>query len=290
MIIKEALKDALSLLGESSTALIDVEVLLSFTLDVSKEYLISHPDKEVEEADMTLFKFYLERLKSGEPLAYIINSKEFFSLDFYVDKRVLIPRPETEFLVERSLNFLRNYEDVKGRFKVLEVGTGSGNISVSIAKSLLNEGVDAVEEILALDVSEDALDVAKMNAEQHSVDYLIRFVQSDLLEAIDDGEEFDLIVANLPYIGESVHRHIDENVEKFEPSLALFAGENGLDLYEKLFLDLITKNINFNLILIEFGFGQAEDFAIVVDKYFPGNWSIKQDLAGIDRFLIVTNN
>jgi release factor glutamine methyltransferase len=289
MIIKEALRDAAGLLCERETSVLEAEALLAFTLDVPKEYLIAHATEALEQEDYNVFKFYVGRLLKGEPMAYIMNSKEFFGLDFYVDNRVLIPRPETEFVVEKSLNYIRSADEDK-RVRVLELGTGSGNISISLARAMMNEGSDALDEILALDISDDALEVARLNADQQSVDHLIHFVQSDLLESVDDGEEFDLIVANLPYIGEKIHRHLDDDVEKYEPALALFGGDNGLKLYERLFKGLDGRQIQFEFLVAEFGYGQSEDMAELAQEYFGDNWSIEKDLAGIDRFLIVSNN
>lgn len=262
--------------GVTPTALLDCELLLAFILAEKKEYLLAHGDEEVSGEDEKLFLSYLERVKMGEPIAYIVGEKEFFGLDFFVDSRVLIPRPETEFLVERALEFLEE----KGGRKIIDVGTGSGCIAVSIARNLPGN-----EEIQMVDISEEALAVARMNAERHEVEDRVQLFQSDLLEEADD--YYDVIVANLPYIGEVKHRFVAENTEKFEPAVALFGGEDGLVLYKKMFQQIRDRNIRFRLLLGEFGFDQAGDMEKLLNNYFEQNWEIFDDLAGIPRFFIV---
>ena len=286
MIIKEILKEGVTFLGASDTAVLDCEVLLMHVLGVEQDFLISHGDEDVSSDLAQLFRAYLERVKDGEPVAYLIDKKEFFGLDFFVDKRVLIPRPETEQLVESVLEYLSDFEG--DRFcRILDVGTGSGNISVSIAKTLSDQ--ERGSDIDAVDISEDALEVARLNAEQHGVEDKIRFYLSDLLENIDNGDEFDVIVANLPYIGEIEHRHVSEETEKHEPEGALFGGLDGLKLYKKMFQQIAEKKIGFKRIFGEFGYGQVGDMKELLDKYFEQRWEVKKDLAGIDRMFIVSS-
>lgn len=281
MKIVEALKSGINFLDQCETAILDSEVVLAHVLGVEKEYLFAHGDSEVEDALISLFYKYLDRVKNGEPVGYITNSKEFFGLDFFVDKRVLVPRPETEMLVEKVLQFLKSNSEEGRNFRVLDVGTGSGNIAIALAKNFDNQ------EILAFDVSEDAVDVARINVGQHGLDGRVHVCQSDLLDAIDDGENFDVIVANLPYVGKVKNNEVDENVEKYEPCDALFAGSDGLELYKKLFQQIRDKNISFGLLLGEFGSMQRKDLEILLNKYFERRWVIERDLAGKDRMFAV---
>ncbi len=284
MTIKELLKEGSSFLGASDTSILDVEVILAFVLGVERDYLIPHDDEEVEEALVDLCKKYLIRVKDGEPVAHIINEKEFYGLNFFVDERVLIPRPETEHLVEEVLDFLRESEQEE-MFRLIDVGTGSGNIAVSIAKVFGDDG--GLIDFDAVDISEEALEVARVNAAQHAVEDRVRIYQSDLLENVDDGEEFDVIVANLPYIGEVKHHFVSKEAEKYEPNVALFGGEDGLQLYKKMFQQIQDKNVEFKLLLGEFGFAQGDDMRALLNKYFEHKWEVKKDLAGIDRMFIV---
>ncbi|MBT4916812.1 peptide chain release factor N(5)-glutamine methyltransferase [Candidatus Peregrinibacteria bacterium] len=286
MNIRELLKEGVSFLDASDTALLDCEVLLKHVLGVESDFLVSHIDDEVSPDMADLFMSYLERVQEGEPIAYITNEKEFFGLNFFVDDRVLIPRPETEHLVEAVFEYVNEIKGDSG-FRILDVGTGSGNIAISVARALSDEGV--VVDIDAIDISEDALDVARLNAEQHGVEDRIQFYQSDLLENFDDDEDFDVIIANLPYIGEVKHRHVSGDTEKYEPNGALFAGEDGLDLYKKMFQQIVDKKLGYKRIFGEFCYGQSEDISLLLNKYFEHRWEIKKDLAGIDRMFIVSS-
>lgn len=261
--------------GEFLSAL-DCEVILAHALGCSREYLLAHGEEEVDGFVLDLFGEYVERVRNGEPVAYITGEKEFFGLSFFVDNRVLVPRPETEMIVEKVLEYLG---DRKAR--VLDVGTGSGNIAVSVAKG--NEDVD----VLALELEDGACEVARLNAEQHGVDDRVNVFQSDLLEAVDEGEGFDVIVANLPYIGEEKHRYVSAATEMHEPHAALFGGFDGLQLYKKMFQELQDKGISFDLMMGEFGFAQGEDMAELLDRFFDQRWVIEKDLAGIERIFCV---
>lgn len=286
MLIRDLLVYAYESLGAKESAILDSELLLAYALGESREYLTAHSGDELEnEAVLSLFRAYLKRVVDGEPVAYILGEKEFYGLDFFVDNRVLLPRPETELIVEKVLEYFRS-DELAGvsSFRLLDVGTGSGNIVVSIAKTALDVFVDAD----AVDISDDALEVARLNAQQHCVEDRVSFFNSDLLENIDDAEKYDVIVANLPYIGEVDNSFVEENVEKYEPSLALFGGDDGLELYKKMFQQVLDKGVSFDLMIGEFGFGQSEEVSLLLNKYFDHrSCSIEKDLAGIDRIFVI---
>ena len=271
MTISQLLKQDLKL------QLLDKELLLSYVLGVERVDLMINADKEVSHGDELLYKSYLQRLKGGEPVAYIVKGKEFFGLDFYVDERVLIPRPETEKMVEVALSFAP-----KGS-QILDVGTGSGCISVALAK----KGEFA---ITAVDVSTTALEVARLNAESHGVDGEIDFFESDLLEIFKEDKlpnHFEVICANLPYIGEKSFRHVSASAEKFEPYTALFSGEDGLDLYRRLLADLGGSVVTFDVLIGEFCFEQGEAVREMLINAGFDNFEIVKDDAGIERFFVV---
>lgn len=287
MRIGDLLKQGTDFLKYRKNAVLDCEVVLAHVLGVDSAYLLAHNNEEVSEDLYALFGVYLKRLKSGEPVAYIVQEKEFFGLNFFVDKRVLVPRPETELLVEKVIEYI-NAQSYKGtKLRILDVGTGSGNIAVALARYFEDNGLDLIDEIVAVDSDEAAIEVAKINIEQHTVDHKINVFQSDLLEVLEDYESFDIIVANLPYIGEVENRFVSADVEKYEPSGALFAGNDGLELYKKMFQQIKDKNINFDIMIGEFGFGQKKSLEEVLNKYFEHEWDIEQDLAGIDRVFII---
>jgi len=277
-------------LGAHDTSILDAEVLLCYVLGETKEHLFAHASDEVADENLEkLYIQYLNRVKIGEPIAYITGEKEFYGMDFLVNENVLVPRPETEMLVDKVLGFMRENFDNHGKFRVLDVGTGSGNIAVSIAKNSEDEGLDMIECIDAIDVSEEALEVARENVLQHGVEDRVNVFYSNLLEDIDEDEVYDVIVANLPYIGTVTNGHVEENVKEHEPNGALFAGKDGLDLYKKLFQELKERNMPWKLLVGEFGDGQLPDLENLLSKYFAQGWAIEKDLAGIPRMFVVFN-
>lgn len=284
MNIKELIEDGVDFLGSHQGARLDCEVILAFTIGENKEYLIAYSDQEVGDAMVRMYYHYLDRLKAGEPVAYIIQQKEFFGLNFFVDKRVLIPRPETEQVVSEVISFVEGSGEA---VRFLDVGTGSGNIPLSVVNYFKVNGQDIFEKVMAFDLSEGALEVARMNAEQLGVDDQVEFFGSDLLEVLDEGESFDVITANLPYIGEEKNRFVSPSAEKYEPHMALFGGADGLVLYRRMFDQIRDKGIGFKLLIGEFGFAQSEDVAEMLEEYFSGKWRIVKDLAGIDRLFMI---
>lgn len=277
-------------LGAHDTSVLDAEVLLCYVFGETKEYLFAHANDEVDDENLEkLYVQYLDRVKKGEPIAYITGEKEFYGLDFLVNENVLVPRPETEMLVDKVLSFMRENFDKHGKYRVLDIGTGSGNIAVSIAKNSEHLEDDMVEYVDAIDVSDDALKVAFENVLQHGVEGKVKVFNSDLLEDIGEDEHYHIIVANLPYIGEVENNHVEKNVRDYEPKGALFAGDDGLELYKKLFQQISERDMNWKMMIGEFGFGQRKNLEVLLNKYFEQKWAIEKDLAGIDRMFVVFN-
>lgn len=271
MKIHDAVNAGVSAFGGFKGSRLNCEILLAHILGKSREYVFAHNFDDVPEKKITEFLKLVSENRNGCPIAYLISSKEFYGLDFYVDERVLIPRPETELLLDIAVSCLPD------RGRVLDVGTGSGAIAVSLLKKLPD--ISAV----ALDISSDALSVAKINAGKHGVLDRIEFIQSDLLEGVSGG--FDVICANLPYIGSEDFVH--ENVRKFEPNGALFPGEDGLGLYKKLFQQLKRGSVDFRYLMGEFGFGQTGGISELLNKYFVQKWRIEKDLQMIPRVFVL---
>lgn len=181
---------------------------------------------EVPEGDgLARFRDWVSRRAQGEPVAYLVGHREFFSLKLAVGSRVLIPRPETEHVVTDVLDYL---ETLSGPVRVLDVGTGSGAIAVAVAKHAPNAS------LVAVDISDEALQVARANAATHDVTERIEFVVSDLFQALGDPVAFDVIAANPPYIGTDEKGTVAEDVVKFEPHTALFSGADGMELIGRL--------------------------------------------------------
>lgn len=279
MNIEQAISEYSHLLTKESSPRHLGELLFAYVLGKSQEWTIAHLEFDVNDTDLKKFVLLASRYAKGEPLAYLTNKKEFYGLEFYVDERVLIPRPETEYLVEEAVNFVQK-KCSKLRPVMLDIGTGSGNIAISIAKQL-NE-----VDVFALDVSEKALEVALINARNREVNNKIQFIHSNLLDNFFV-QKVDVIVANLPYIGTEVNRFVESNTLEFEPNSALFAGSDGLDLYKKMFQQLQARKIDFSFMVAEFGFGQSDAMKNVLNQYFDHNFRVEKDLAGIDRYFIV---
>lgn len=199
---------------------------------------------------------------------------EFYKLKLRVDKRVLIPRPETELIVD---------EIIKNKPKtLLDIGTGAGNIAIAAAKNLPKL------QVVATDVSAEALEMAKINAKYHQVDSQIDFVQSDLLTNIPSGSQFDFIATNLPYIPHDRIDVLESSVKDFEPHVALDGGDDGFELYRRLFKQIVDKKIDFRMLMGEIDYTHGELAINEMYQIFRGNrCQVKLDLAHKQRFLFV---
>lgn len=251
----------------------EMEIYLAFLLKKNRLQLLSHGEEDIPVGKLAdLQKAWVDIL-NGKPIQYLTNRKEFYGIDFYVDERVLIPRDETEQLVDLVL------KHASKKAKILEVGTGSGAISIALKST--NQEFD----IFACDVSKDALEVAKINSKNLD----IRFIESDLLEAIPN-EDFEILVANLPYIGEVKNHFIADSVKNYEPAVALFGGYDGLRLYAKMFDQVLAQKRNFKFIFGEIGFSHGLAIKELCEQKFPhGNFRLSQDLSGLDRHFMVEN-
>lgn len=250
----------------------EMEVFLSFLLQVDRSALLARSDEEVPVHLLAPLQTGWVQLMDGCPVAYLTHQKEFYGLPFYVDERVLVPRDATEAMVEFAI-----HEATEGA-TVLEIGTGSGAVAVSLSH------VRPDLTVFASDISADALAVANKNCIQHNAH--ITFFESDLLEKVPVFKA-QLLLANLPYIGEQTHHFIAENVEKYEPSVALFGGDNGLRLYERLFSQLVERP-TFDAMMGEIGFTQAEELKALAHRFFPqAELEIRPDAEGFDRNFIL---
>ena len=223
MITFEALKIGSNLLREHriESHLIDSEILLSKTLNTSREQILTNLNKKVDENKISKFKNYIKRRCRKEPIAYILEEKEFWSKKFKVTSDVLIPRPETELLVEQLTN---NFEGKK--ISILDIGTGSGCIIISLLCNL-NQSYG-----LGIDISEKAIKIARDNAVKHNLFHKLKFTNKSFESVIN--KKFDLIVSNPPYIDRNLIKNLSDDIKKFEPRMALDGGNDGLDLVKKV--------------------------------------------------------
>ncbi|MFA4930776.1 MAG: peptide chain release factor N(5)-glutamine methyltransferase [Patescibacteria group bacterium] len=245
----KALQDA----GITSAGL-DAELLLSLASGLAKEDLFFYPETLLEESVYFQFERYIARRKNREPVAYLIAKKEFFGINFDVDPSVLIPRPDTEEVVTRALDYIKENIDNR-KIDIIDVGTGSGSIIVAIAVTLKKWAQDhnfdiSKIKLYASDISKEALKIAEHNAKQHQVANMITFIESDLLQNIDNLHDIDLWLLNLPYLSWQNRHEYDEELT-YEPGMALFAGIDGLDAYRKFFQQLIDRKITPKRIILE---------------------------------------
>jgi len=260
-----------SILDQSSQhnlSSLDFELLLAHTIKEDRTRLYSHPEQKVSNTQFKNFKSLLKKRQKGTPLAYLIHKKPFYNLEFYVDDRVLIPRPETELIVEKILNIKPS--------TLLDVGVGSGTIALTCAYNLNNC------QVAAVDICEQALAVAQQNAQSFKLS--VDFYCSDLITAIKNSSHFDIIAANLPYIGTETNSCVSTATCKHEPHLALFSGKDGLDHYRRLLSQIQLKKITYHYLIGEFGFGQEKAIMDLLEDY---DYTIENDLAGIPRIFIV---
>ena len=209
----------------------NAELLLMFTLECDRAYLFAHPERELTVEEQDRFEESLTQRARGVPAQYITGHQEFWGMDFIVSPAVLIPRPETEHVIETVLQLVEKDDGGKaslpGPIQIVDLGTGSGSIALALAKELPRA------EIHATDISAAALDVAHANAARHQLENRIHFHQTDLLQVFDPGT-FDFVVSKPPYVGESEEDEVQLEVRKFEPRNAVFAGPTGLEVIERL--------------------------------------------------------
>lgn len=254
----------------------EMEVFLAHLLGVSRLDLIAHNEEEVPVEKLADLQVGWAQIEDGKPVAYLTQEKEFYGLNFYVDERVLVPRDATERLVDKVL------ERAQTGARILEIGTGSGAISVA----LKHHRPDL--ELMATDVSQDALEVANKNIVQHALN--IGLIHSDLLQEVPLAP-FDILVANLPYIGRETNHFIAENVQKHEPEVALFGGSDGLQLYAQLFQQIRTQEWEIPVIMGEIGFTQGRDIERLAEEHLPfHSFELLQDYQDLDRHFVLTAN
>src|SRR6266567_4812815 len=211
----------------------NAELLLMFVLGCDRAYLYGHPERELTQEEQSRYEDALARRSQGMPAQYITGHQEFWGMDLIVTPAVLIPRPETEHLIETVLTLAaENGSSTNDRpfskdLRIADIGTGSGCIALALAKEFPHA------EVHATDISTAALEVARANAARHQLEHRVQFHETDLLAGMDPGA-FDFVVSNPPYVGESEEDHVQLEVRKFEPRKAVFAGPSGLEVIQRL--------------------------------------------------------
>lgn len=275
MQIKEALKIANEKLSESSTPQLDSRLLLCKALDCTHEKLLLNYNQELSKESEEQFFQLIARRVEIEPVAYILQSQEFYALKFFVNKDVLIPRPDTELLVDALIKECSKKDEVS----ILELGTGSGAISVALAANL------PLAKITATDISEQALLVAQKNSYANKTSAQILFKKSDWYKNIE-AFQYDYIISNPPYIDRSEGAYMATETKRFEPELALYAEDGGLASY-KIIIESAHRYLKpKGKIFLEIGYRQKDAISTLLNQHNFTNTIALQDLAGHDRVVI----
>ncbi|MDC0988804.1 peptide chain release factor N(5)-glutamine methyltransferase, partial [Candidatus Pelagibacter sp.] len=278
MNIQSALTEGLNILKNKSilSAKLDSEILMAKALGKKREYIILNDDKIIKEQNLKYFKELVHERATRKPIAYLLKKKSFWNSEFYVNKNTLIPRPDTEIILEQVLKFTIN----KNYLNILDIGVGSGCILLSILKERKNFYGTGI------DISRNSLDICKMNAKKLLLDRRVKFFKSDV-DKFAIGK-YDLIVSNPPYISRCDLKYLENDVIKFEPKLALDGGLDGLSVIRKVIKkssELLKKNGKF---ILEIGFDQKNKvIKLLNNKGFYINSTVK-DLANNDRCIIST--
>jgi release factor glutamine methyltransferase len=265
------------------SASLDAQIILEHVLGKDRAFLLSHPETPVSREECLEIDSLTTRRVSGEPIAYLTGKKEFYGYDFIVNRNVLIPRPETDYLIENALEYLKLENDkiIKSQNVILDLGTGSGCVAISLALELAKKYDDSKYDIVATDISAEALEVAERNAKVHKVN--VNFLESDLLSNPLLPDKFDLILANLPYVPNNSE---EQEKLRFEPQSAIFAEDNGSSIIKE-FLEQAKSRLNDSgLILVELDPRNAVEIQnFAEDLYQNRKIKLTKDLAGHDRYL-----
>jgi release factor glutamine methyltransferase len=261
----------------SSTPRLDAEVLLSHCSKINRIHFFTHPEQILDNGTLTDYDEAIKRRQNGEPVSYIIGHKEFWSLPFHVDSDVLIPRPDTEFIVEETLAaMIEQWQDC---WSILEIGTGSGAISIALASEQKNANITAT------DISERALQVARKNAQRNNVADRISFIQGDMFTSLKV-QRFDMIISNPPYISYRDFPLLPEGIRCYEPHMALIAGNDGTEFHRQLIEEGLSYLKPGGWLIMEMGTGQGK----TIQKYFEAAQcyeaiNIRHDYAGMERVI-----
>ena len=279
MTIKQTLAKGMIILKSNNidSPKLKARLLLQYVLKKTRQYLIVYDNEEVGKKEQWEYFVNIDKLAKGVPLQHITHTQEFMKMDFYVDENVLIPRPDTEILVEEVINIAKRID----KPQILDLCTGSGAIAISIAKNVQNA------EVYAIDISEKALNVASENAQR--LEAKVKFIKSDLFKNLKN-MKFDIIVSNPPYIKKEDIKFLSEDVKK-EPQIALDGGYDGLDFYRKISKQAIDYLKFGSFLCFEIGYDQKEEVTEIIDnlEHYKGTYC-KKDLCGNDRIIITQVN
>jgi release factor glutamine methyltransferase len=279
--ISETLKQASEQLRAASVPndVLDAQTLLAEALGKDRTYLIVNFNQQLSDDLLAQYQTLIARRVSGEPLQYITGHQEFFGLEFEVTPEVLIPRPETEILVEETIRLVHQIKIAEP--VIVDVGTGSGCIAVTLARELSTARVNAC------DISSAALNVARRNAAKHKLEERMQFIQSDLLSAFPETKFADFILSNPPYVAASELPGLQREVRDWEPHLALSDFADGLSFYRRLLEEAPARLKSGGYLICEMGYTQSETVTAMVNRQIWDEPRLLDDLQGIPRTLVL---
>ena len=250
---------------------LDAQLIIMEALDITRAKLLTYPDMEISKKQYENIISMTKQRLNYKPMQYILGRCEFMGLDFYVNENTLIPRGDTEILVEQAIATIND----SGFNSVLDIGTGSGAIAISLAHY-------TKAKVTAVDISDKALEVANINAEKNNVS--VDFIKSDLFDNVK--ESFDIIVSNPPYIETDIIETLDSQVRDFEPHIALDGGKDGLDFYKKIVQNCHKYLNTGGYLMFEIGYNQGEALVSIMKNADFSEIQLKKDLSGLDRLVI----
>ena len=275
-------KKLIEITKDYKIAYIETQILISHSLNLSKTKLISNALIELNENEINKIETLINRRLNFEPIAYITNKKEFYGIDFYVNNSVLIPRVETEEIIDLIKEYINKEIDKNKKFSICDIGAGCGNISITLKKLFENADITAIE------ISEKAIQIIKKNCENILQNKnSINIINADAL-SFTPKNKFDIIVSNPPYVALKDKDNLQRDLN-FEPENALYSGYDGMDFYRNFF-NIIDRYLKYSgAFFFEIGFNQGKELINICESFNIKNAEIKKDLSGKDRFLICYN-
>lgn len=282
--IKDILTVGVGRLGEREylNPILDAQLLLASVIKVDRNYLYGHLEEEVSAEDVRTFLALIDIRAKGYPLQYILKSQEFMGLELFVSEGVLIPRPDTEILVEKLIEICKSKFSDKSELKILEIGTGSGAIAISLAYNLENA------QVYTVDIADAPLEVAKANAERYGLQNRVKLLKGDMFEPLSElqvSEKFDIIVSNPPYIASEEIDKLQIEVATFEPRLALDGGVDGLYFYREITAESTAYLNPHGILAFEIGYDQAEAVKTLMEQDYE-DIELISDYGNHDRVLL----
>ena len=279
MKIKDIINYGVAMIKNTESPSLETQMMIAKVIEKDRLYIMLNLEEDIDESKVEIIKTMIDKRKDSYPLQYILGEREFWGMDFKVSEGVLIPRQDTEILVEETLKKLKDNKH-KSNLKGFEIGVGSGIISITLLKEI------ETLTMIGVDINDKAIELTKANALKHEVSDRLCILNSNLFEKINKENQFDFIISNPPYIETKVIDSLQEDIKQHEPKLALDGGEDGLDFYRAIIEQSKSYISPEGFIAFEIGYNQAEAVKkIFVENGYP-NVTIAKDLAGFDRVVI----